>query len=206
MSNSVYPLLETVDNLEEKNHHSMVLYDDVEYGSQIIKQFLENGLKKNEHAVYFSPGDISLLEKEMKSAGLDIDYYKRKNLLHFYQIEDITKRSDGIRAGYDDTLKKITADSKEPLRIVGKIIPDVSTKEGILAELQSERIFHMGFDNHNCSFLCPYDVSDIEEKDRSQWIGKLLSLHHNLIYATKPEKAVTFDTDLLITDDLWKLF
>jgi hypothetical protein len=188
--------------LEENNHHSMVLYDDAKYGTAIKKQFIENGLKKGEHAICFTPDDVNLLEKEIASSGIDVDSYKQKNLLHFYHIEDITKRADGIKPGFDDIVKQVAANSKPPFRFVGKSISDVSTKEGMLAELEIERIFHSGFEKYHCSFLCPYDISGIEPKKRPQWLRQLFSYHHNLIYATTPEKAVTIDTDLLTLDSI----
>jgi len=197
-----YPLSESVDHLEQNKHHSMILYDEVKYGTAIKKRFIENGLKKGEHATCFTPDDVNTLEKEVESSGIDVDSYKRQNLLHFYHIEDISKRPDGIAAGFNDVLKQVTAYSKPPFRFVGKTISDVSTKEGILAELEVERIFHTGFDNYQCSFLCPYDVSGIEQTKRPQWLRQLFSYHHNLIYATKPEKAVIFETDLLTFDEI----
>jgi hypothetical protein len=197
-----YPLIESVDRLEEINHHSIILYDNPKYGSIIKKRFIENGLQKGEHTICFTPDNVDLLEKEITSSGIDVDHYKRNNLLHFYHIKDISKKPDEIATGYNDILKQVTADSKPPFRFVGKTISDVSTKDGILAELEVERIFHSSFNNYQCSFLCPYDISTIEQKQRSQWIRQLFSYHHNLIYATEPEKAVTFDTDLLTLEDV----
>ncbi len=197
-----YPLLDRIDNLEQEKHHSMVLYDDAKYGAAIKGRFIENGLKKQEHVICFTPDDVNLFEKEIESSGIDVDSYKRKNILHFYHIEDITKRKDGIEAGFNDVVKQATADSEHPCRFIGKAISDVSTKEGIQAELEVERIFHTGFDNYLCSFLCPYDISGIEKNEKPQWLSQLFSYHHNLIYATKPEKAIAFDTDILKMDDI----
>ena len=68
MSDS-YPLIESVNHLEENNHHSMVLYDNPNYGTAIKKQFIENGLKKGEHTICFTPDDVDLLEKEIAAVG-----------------------------------------------------------------------------------------------------------------------------------------
>lgn len=201
-SSGNYPLLERIDSLEHDKHHSMVLYDDAKFGAAIKGRFVENGLKKKEHVICFTPDDVSLLEKEIESAGIDVDSYKRENILHFYHIEDITKRKDGVEAGFNDVVKQVTADSEYPYRVIGKIISDVSTKEGIQAELEAERIFHTGFENYQCSFLCPYDISGIEQKEKPLWLSQLFSYHHNLIYATKPEKAIAFDTDILKMDEI----
>ena len=44
--------------------------------------------------------------------------------------------------------------------------------------------------------MCYYDISKIEQSLRPQWIANLLKNHHNVIYASEPDKAVAFDTKL----------
>jgi len=195
---NIYPTLKDVDNLNEPNH-SMVLYDNAKYGNLVKYRYLENGLKKGEHSICLTHDKVTLVENEIASLGIDIDHFKRKNLLHIYQIENILERQDGLKSGYNDLLKTVTADSKPPYRFIGCTIPDVSTQEGIQAELFIERLFHSNFNKYQCSFLCTYDVNGIERTNRPSWIAQLLQNHHNLIYATDPANAVTFDPDLLNT-------
>lgn len=195
---NIYPTLKDVDNLNEPNH-SMLLYDDVKYGNLVKYRYLENGLKKGEHVICLTYDEVTLVEDEIASLGIDIDHFKRKNLLHIYQIENILERQGGLESGYNDLLKTVTADSKPPYRVIGRTIPDVSTQKGIQAELIIERLFHSNFNKYQCSFLCTYDVNGIEKSKRPIWIAQLLQNHHHLIYATDPANAVTFDPDLLHT-------
>jgi hypothetical protein len=53
------------------------------------------------------------------------------------------------------------------------------------------------FDEFECSQMCYYDRSKIEQSLRPQWITNVLKNHHNVIYASEPDKALTFDTMLL---------
>src|SRR3972149_2372465 len=191
-----YPPLKDVDNLKEKNH-SMVLYDNDEYGKLVKYRYIENGLKKGEHSICITHDDVDKTVDELASSGIDVDYYNRKKLLHVYQIENIMERPEGIIVGYNDLLKKLTADSKPPYRFVGRTLPNVCTTEGITAEIEIEELFHSNFEKYDCSFLCPYNVQDIEENQRSVWLGQLCNNHHNLIYAVEPESAVAFDSDLI---------
>ena len=192
-----YPMLESIDNLEKKHHHSMLLYKNPQYATLVINRYIENGLQKGEHTIYITHDDVDQLEKEIASTGVDVDYFKKKNLLHIYQIENIMETEGGLEAGYNDLLKKLTADAKPPYRFVGRTIPNVSTNEGIKAELVIENLFHSHFDNYNCSFMCPYNVKDIEKDMRPKWIHQLIKNHHNLIFASEPANSVTFQTDLL---------
>ena len=192
-----YPLLESVDNLEINNHHTMVLYKEPQYGTMVKNRFIENGLKKGEHVICITHDDVILAENEIASTGIDVDHFKKKNLLHIYQIENLMDDKEGIPSAYRKLLKKLTADAKPPYRFIGCSISDVSTEEGMKAELVIENLFHSQFDKYECSFLCPYPVNGIEKSKRPIWLSRLLSSHHNVIYAVESKKSVTFEPDLL---------
>ena len=191
-----YPPLEFVNELNEKNH-TILLYDKPEYGKAVQYRFTENGLKKGEHCICLTHDDIKFVEKEMTDYGIDVGYYKQKKLLHVYQIENIMGYPEGIAKGFDDIIKRVTSDSKPPYWIVGRIIPNVSTIDGIETELEVERLLHKHFDKYECSFLCSYNLDEIEDKKRTIWLQRLFEYHHNLIYASEPEKSVIFELDLL---------
>ena len=192
-----YPILESLDNLEERDHHSMLLYDDPKYGILVKNRFIENGLQKGIHTICITHDDVNFVEKEIASTGIDVDNFKRKNLLHIYQIGNIMESKDGLTSAYNDMLKKLTVDSKPPYRFVGRTIANISTNEGIEAELVLENLFHSHFDSYPGSVLCPYNVAEIEKSKRPIWLQRLLEYHHNLIYASEPEKSVIFEPDLL---------
>jgi hypothetical protein len=191
-----YPLLEYIDNLQSP-HHSMLLYENPQYAQIVKSRFVENGLKKREHTFCITHDDVKFIEGELASGGLDVDYFKRKNLLHIYQIGNIMEHKDGLKKGFEELFKTITAKAKPPYRFIGRAISDVSTRQGILASLELEHFFHSHFDDYQSSVVCTYNVKDIEEHQRSVWLGQLCENHHNLIYAVEPESAVAFDSDLI---------
>lgn len=191
-----YPLLEYIDNLQSP-HHSMLLYEKPQYAQIIKVRYVQNGLKKGEHSICITHDDVKYIEGELASGGLDVDYFKRKNLLHIYQIGNIMEHKDGLKKGFEELFKTITAEAKPPYRFIGRAIPDVSTRQGILASLELEHFFHSNFDGYQSSVVCTYNVKDIEENHRSVWLGQLCDNHHNLIYAVEPESAVAFDSDLI---------
>ena len=81
-----YPPLKDIDNLKERNH-SMVLYDNEDYGKSVKYRYIENGLKKGEHSIILTHDDVNSIENEVASYGIDVDNFKRKKLLHIHQIE-----------------------------------------------------------------------------------------------------------------------
>jgi hypothetical protein len=191
-----YRPLRFVDKMEGGNH-LMLFYDKPEFGKGVQYRFVENGLKKGEHCICLTHDNVGLVENEIASCGIDVDGFKEKNLLHVHQIENLLESEKEIEKGFDNIIKQVTADAKPPYRFVGRIIPDVSTVKGIESELLVERKLHSQFDNYDCSFLCTYNVEDIEPHKRQIWLGQLMKNHHNLIYATEPDKAVVFEPQLL---------
>lgn len=193
-----YPPLKEVDNLNERNH-SMLLYDNAKYGNLVKYHYLENGLKNREHCICLTHDEVTSVEDEISSLGIDLEYFKRKNLIHIYQIESILEKRDGLESGFNNLLKTVTKGLKLPYRIIGRFISDVSTEDGIQTELLLEHKFHSNFSKYQGSFLCTYDVNEIEGSKRPIWLTKLFQNHHHLIYATDPANANTFDPNLLNT-------
>jgi hypothetical protein len=191
-----YPLLEDIDNLHDP-HHSILLYEKQQYAQIVKSRFVENGLKKKEHTFCVTHDDVKYIENELAASGIDVDYFKQKNFLHIYQVDNIMEHKDGVKRGCEELIATFTKNLKPPYRFVGRIIPDVSTRKGIIAELEIEHHFHSQFYNYQLTSLCTYKVQDIEENQRSVWLGQLCENHHNLIYAVEPENAVVFDPDLV---------
>ncbi len=194
-----YPPLKDLDGLEENVSHNMVIYDKEEYGKLVRNRFIENGLKKGESSVYLTHGDPTLIENEFEEYGIDVDFFKRKKQLHIFQIENIMEHIERVPLKITELLKQVTSGIKLPYRITGRPIPNVSTTDGIEAELIIERMAHSNFNKYSCSILCSYAIDEIESIRRPMWVSQLLQNHHNLIYATEPAKAVTFDPDMLDT-------
>ena len=190
-----YPPLKDVDNLNERNH-SMLLYDNPKYGNLVKYHYLENGLKKGEHCICLTH-EVTSVEDEIVSFGIDLEHFKRKNLLDIHNIENILEKRGGLESRYTNLFNFVTRGLKDPFRIIGRFISDISTEDGISDELLLEQTFHSNFKKSRGSFLCTYNVNDIEGSKRPIWLTKLFKNHHHLIYATDPANANTFDPDLL---------
>ena len=97
-------------------------------------------------------------------------------------------------------IEESTKGMKPPYRFVGKTVSDVETKEGMKFGILLEKSGQQHFDELNCSLLCYYDISKIEPTRKDEWISSLLRNHHYVIYASEPNKAVAFETELLEQD------
>ena len=181
----------------ENNNHIVLLYDNQKYAELVIARYLLNGLEKGESCIFFTPEKPETIEERLSAEGIDIDLYKQKNSFRIYNIE----RSDENKLNVLDTLKMIreksTVDMKPPYRFVGRTITNTETIEGMQLGLTVEKSGHEHFDDFNCSQLCYYDVSRIEQSMKNEWIKELLKNHHQVIYASEPDRAVAFETELL---------
>ena len=108
-----YPLLEYMDNLQNL-HHSMLLYEKPQYAQIVKSRYIENGLKKGEHSICITHDDVDKTADELASSGIDVDYFKRKNLLHIYQIENIMEHKDGVKKGCEELIATFTKNLKPP--------------------------------------------------------------------------------------------
>lgn len=191
-----YRPVKFVDKMEV-NKHTVLLYDSQKYADVIIARYLLNGLTKGESCVFFTPDDPGEVEKRLAVQGIDVESYKRKKTLRIFH----TDKSDSGKANALETLKRIRDDSTKgmdpPFRFVGRTITDTATIEGMSLGLVVEKTGHENFEQFDCSQLCYYDISGIEQSRKGEWIKSLLKNHHHVIYATEPNKAVAFETVLL---------
>ncbi len=195
-----YRPLKFLDRMEGYNH-TVLLYDNEKYADLIIAHYFSNGLKKGESCIFFTSDTPESVEKRLSAAGIDVNLYKRKNSLRVFQ----TKRSDAGKRDALATLKGIrdeaTRGMNPPFRFVGRTITDTRTIDGMELGLVVEKTGHAHFEDFECSQMCYYDISTIEQSRRNEWISGLLKNHHHIIYATEPDKAVAFETMLLETGE-----
>ena len=199
MNTENYPLLVFIDDVEDKKH-IMLLYDNNDYKVSIQNRFIINGLQKGEHCVCFTSGDPKQFEEELASSGVDLEPFVKQGLVHIHKIEDISQKEIGV--ALQNVLKQITLDVKPYFRCVGRFIGNISNEKGIKVQIEAEKTIHSIFDSLECGYVSTYDISEIEPNNRSMWLTDLLKHHHQIIYATEPNKAVAFDTELLQSQEI----
>jgi hypothetical protein len=192
-----YRPIKVLDKMEGKNHIVLLYYNEKKYADLVIARYLLNGLQKGESCIFFTSDKPETIEGRLFAKGIDVDSYKGTNSLRIFCIE----RSGANRLDVLDTLKSIreeaTRGMKPPYRFVGRTIRDTGTIEGMNLGLIVEKTGHEHFEEFDNSQLCYYDISEIEQSKRNEWIRGLLKTHHYVIYASEPDKAVAFETMLL---------
>ncbi len=192
-----YRPIKVLDKMEGKNHIVLLYYNEKKYADLVIARYLLNGLQKGESCIFFTSDKPETIEARLFAKGIDVDSYKGTNSLRIFCIE----RAGANRLDVLDTLKSIreeaTRGMKPPYRFVGRTIKDTGTIEGMNLGLVVEKTGHEHFEEFDNSQLCYYDISEIEQSKRNEWIRGLLKTHHYVIYASEPDKAVAFETMLL---------
>jgi hypothetical protein len=192
-----YRPIKVLDKMEGNNHIVLLYYNEKKYADLVIARYLLNGLQKGESCIFFTSDKPETIEGRLFAKGIDVDSYKGTNSLRIFFIE----RSGANRLDVLDTLKSIreeaTRGMKPPYRFVGRTIRDTGTIEGMNLGLIVEKTGHEHFEEFDNSQLCYYDISEIEQSKRNEWIRGLLKTHHYVIYASEPDKAVAFETMLL---------
>jgi MEDS: MEthanogen/methylotroph, DcmR Sensory domain len=192
-----YRPIKVLDKMEGKNHIVLLYYNEKKYADLVIARYLLNGLQKGESCIFFTSDKPETIEGRLFAKGIDVDSYKGTNSLRIFCIEN----AGANRLDVLDTLKSIreeaTRGMKPPYRFVGRTIRDTGTIEGMNLGLVVEKTGHEHFEEFDNSQLCYYDISEIEQSKRNEWIRGLLKTHHYVIYASEPDKAVAFETMLL---------
>jgi hypothetical protein len=191
-----YHPVKFVDQLEG-NKHLVMLYDNEKYADVIIARYCLNNLEKGGSCVFFTEEDPKTIKKRLIAAGLDIDRYEKANSFRFFR----TPRQGKQKLDFLSVLRFLRSESakgmKPPFRFVGRTIQDIESKKGMRSGLALEKIGQEHFAEFDNAQLCYYDLRKMETSRRDRWIKGLLENHHQVIYASKPSKAVAFETDLL---------
>jgi hypothetical protein len=191
-----YHPIKFLDQLEG-NNHIVLLYDNEKYADVMIARYFMNGLEKGGSCIFFTDEEPRAVEKRLSAAGIDVETYKKRNSLRIFR----TERSDNRKVDVLKTLKTIRAEStkgmKGPFRFVGRTITDIESTKGMLLGMTLEKTGHNHFAEFDNSQLCYYDIRRLERTRRDEWIKGLLESHHQVIYASEPDKAVAFETMLL---------
>ena len=196
-----YHPMKFVDQME-RNKHMVLLYDSKEYAYWVIARYFLNGLRNSESCILFTSENPRTIEKLLAKEGIDVDKYKKKQLLRVYPIEEADDNKHDLLVTLKQIREQATKDMKPPYRFVGRTITETETKDGMMLGLNLEKIGHEHFHEFDCSQMCYYEISKIESSFRQKWISGLLKNHHYVIYASAPDKAVAFETALLEDEDL----
>lgn len=181
----------------EGNNHIVLLYDNQKYADLVIAHYFLNGLQKGESCIFFTADNPETIEERLSAEGIDVNSYNRTNLLRIFHIERYGTNKLDVLSTLKSIREEATRGMKPPYRFVGRTIMDTGTIEGMNLGMVVEKSGHEHFEEFDNSQMCYYDISGIEQSKRDEWIRELLKNHHQVIYASKPDKAVAFETMLL---------
>lgn len=74
-----------IDSLDSKKH-LLLVYNDPKFGKTIQFRFISNGLIKEKHCIFLTHGKTRLIEEEMEKFGINVIHFKKRKMLHIYQI------------------------------------------------------------------------------------------------------------------------
>lgn len=172
-----------VDSLEQKQH-ILLLYEDMEYAKMIEFRFLKNGLANGENCIYVTHEDSGSIVLKFLNYGIPLQYFQNGKL-KVIQIRENCGNGQQMLDQSKEDIELILVNLIPPYRIVGRIVPNISTIDGMTVQLELENKTHSCFDDFRGSIMCTYDMSKIEKTKRKIWMGELRQTHHTVIHATK---------------------
>jgi hypothetical protein len=167
-----------------KRQHICLFYEESEYARMIEFRFIRNGLALDEQCIYATEEDSGSVVLRMLTYGIPLKYFQTGRL----KVHQIQRVSGNVKEIVDNCKRNIgilLSSLDMPFRIVSRIVADVSTRNGMSAELEIEQITHNAFEDFGGSLICPYDVSKIESTRKKEWMEELHKNHHAVIYAPR---------------------
>jgi DcmR-like sensory protein len=182
---NMYQVYEILDSMQDCNH-SVIFYEEPEYGRMVEYRFIKIGLLKGESCIYATPeDDIDIIESGMVDFGIDVEGYKKMKMLHLYKVTDPQGDPSGLLHGIEKISERIIAESRPPFRVVGRFIKNFEEEVGMRANMLIERSLHSTFAKFQGSFMCPYPINDIHEAMEGAWMQNHLRNHHTAIFVFK---------------------
>lgn len=172
-----------VDSLEQKQH-ILLLYEDTAYAQMIEFRFIKNGLAIGENCVYVTHEDSGSIVLKFLNYGIPLHCFQTGKL-KVIQLHEQCGNEMQISDKCKKDIEMILASLLPPYRIVGRIVPNISTVEGMTVQMNLESKTHSCFEDFRGSIMCTYDISKIEKTKRKAWIKDLHQTHHTVIHATK---------------------
>jgi hypothetical protein len=204
-------LFDFLDHLDTTIHtHLLMFYEEPEYARLVQFRFLKDGLTKGEGAMYIAMDEQDLLftNNALTEYGIDVNNYAEKGLLQLYVNKGVSdlKEFKQMTATFfhDMKIKFINYDNKKKttLRppefpkiralaqsITGAFVENTGRKNESGREtiqLQIERYFHYeSCPSFNGSWMCFYQLDDINSHMNKQWMADLLEIHDAVLYLPK---------------------
>ena len=181
-----------LDSLE-KRQHILLLYEDPEYARLIEFRFIKNGLANGESCLYVTSEDSASIVVKFLSYGIPL-YYFQSGKLKVIQVREACGGKDEMLQNCKKDISVILDRLIAPYRIVGRIVPNISTTDGMSVQMEIEKQTHRKFDDLGGSIMCTFDISKIEKSRKKAWLEELRSSHHIVIHAPKFGQGGVFCT------------
>ena len=182
---------------EKFGNHPMLMYESIKGGISAQIRYLHNGLTKGEHAVYLSNGDPQDIEDEI-SDYIDVDTFRKKGLLHMFQIQDnISTSSEDALKHWDDVMNIIESYGTR-FRLTRSIINTIDIKNGKELRLSIEKKLHKIISKYNGSILCPYRIVKASDNYEKELMVDTLRNHSDVIYIPESNEGTSFNADFML--------
>lgn len=185
----------------EYNTHSILFYEDEDYANRITFRFLEQGLRKKDRGIYTTFDDALEIERRMEDYGIDVEHYKKNELLRIVKLDDPRNHPQGLERGLLAGIERsFDGWGNGNYRYVGRPVLAIGTSEETNASIFAETFKHNAFSDSNpfmkgknVILLCPYQMSGIEPATHADWFMKVLKNHDAAIFAPRNSVGIAFN-------------
>lgn len=196
MSRPNYPPVDVMDRLEG-NRHIVMFYDEDRHRDLLIAHYFQNGLLTGATCVFHTGEDPEVCKAKLAAHGLDAAKYSKAGRLHIVDPNAAENRGKSRLATSRAGTAAWTQGMRGPFRVAAESTLDPDLGRDREQHILGEEITQAHFTKLDMSLLCLYDLRKLAGPQQADWVRGLLGSHDQVIYASRADKAVAFDTDLL---------
>src|SRR5574338_1433628 len=145
-SNKHTDVIQFIDTLDGKKHIGLI-YDDPDYAKLLKFRFIKNGLQNGENCVYVSDEDSGKVIIDMLNFGIQAKYFQTNKITVYHQ-NDIGNTREEIENKANKNLDTVKHSLTTPFRIVGRIVPNIGSVNGMTVQMDLEKKTHKHYHDY----------------------------------------------------------
>lgn len=164
----------------------LVFYEDESYAKHLEMIFLKIGLVGSQAVLYLSPLPIESIERNLVSAGIDIESFRERKLLDVFSTATLSlKQYSGIIEKFAKKAEKLDCSARITIHhksLAPEHFDDLEMLEYFL---------DTAYQNYNVSIFDSYDAEIISDVKLMQ---QMINLHDHAVFAPSFGKGVVINT------------
>jgi len=172
--------------------HLILFYENSNHARKLEFEFLEEGLRAGESALYASSDDEpSQVLETVKSLGFDVAKYVRSGKLRVDRVPDPALDAEGPLHGFKEFLRVERGAVTGPLRQVTRLFHPMTESE-VNSIIEIERLVEVSVEGTQDRIVCSFSVKGEQHPSFGAWFLEMIKNHQGIVFVPASSEGVGF--------------